>query len=277
MIAKVMAGLFLAALCGPASAQEIAGDWIDGERHRVRIIAGSVPGAAAGTITAFIEMSMDRGWKTYWMNPGTAGGIPPEFKFEGSKNLAKAEVLYPVPQVMSDKAGDVIGYREYAVFPIRVTPADPAEPVEINVTANYGICEKLCVPAETALALTVPSGPLAPAGPDAARAYAAVPRPVAERRDGDPFGLTAVVSADAPNVIRLSATFAGAAEAARVFLAVPDGRYLPLAVKHDQQGETVTFDVTFSDARDLAALKGASVTAVLAGEKGQSEDRFVID
>ncbi len=261
----------------PVAADGLEGDWVEGERHRVRLTAGAVADAAPGTVTAFIEMAMDKGWKTYWMNPGTAGGIPPEFSWEASKNVAKAEVLFPVPQVMSDKAGDVIGYREYAIFPVRITPADAAAPVEAAVTANYGICEKLCVPAETSLTLTIPAGPLPAAGVDAERAYAAVPRAGAGLRPGDPSGLKVEQVDGAGGVLRLSARFPGDPGAARVFLAVADGRYLPLPVAGAVDGETVTFDVTFSNPENLKALKGATVTAVMAGEKGQSEDRFVID
>lgn len=261
----------------PAAAQEIAGDWIDGERHRVRIFAGAVPDAAPGTVTAFVEMAMDRGWKTYWKNPGTAGGIPPEFKFDASKNVAKAEVLYPVPIVMSDKAGDVIGYREWAIFPVRITPADANAPVELTVTANYGICEKLCVPAEATLALTIPAGTLPAAGADAERAYGRVPRTGADVKPGDPTGLKVERPAATPGTLRLSARFPGDPAGAAMFLAVPDGRYLPLPVRAGADGESLAFDVVFSNAEDLAALKGAAVTVVMAGEKGQSEDRFVID
>jgi DsbC/DsbD-like thiol-disulfide interchange protein len=272
-----IAALCLAVTAGSLPAQEIAGDWVDGERHRLRIFAGAVPNAAAGTVTAFVEMEMDRGWKTYWKNPGTAGGIPPEFKWETSQNVAKAEVLFPVPIVMSDAAGDVIGYREYAIFPVRITPVDVAAPVVFNVTANYGICEKLCVPAETALSLTIPPGPLPAAGADAERAYGAVPRTGADLQPGDPAGLRAERPGDMPGLIRLSATFPGDAAAAAMFLAVPDGRYLPLPVRGTAAGETVTFDVAFANPDDLKALKGATVMVVMAGEKGQSEDRFVID
>lgn len=275
---------WLAAMCAvavavavPVAAQELSGEWIEGERHRLRIFAGAVPDATPGTVTAFVEIAMDRGWKTYWKNPGTAGGIPPEFKFDASKNVVTAEVLYPVPVVMTDKAGDVIGYREYAIFPVRITPADPALPVGLTVTANYGICEKLCVPAETTLLLTIPPGPLPAAGADAERAYSAVPRTGADLKPGDPTGLTVERPGDVPGLIRLTATFPGDAAAAAMFLAVPDGRYLPLPVRGTAEGETITFDVAFTNADDLKALKGASVAVVMAGEKGQSEDRIVID
>jgi DsbC/DsbD-like thiol-disulfide interchange protein len=273
----LLGAMLFAAMTASVVAQEIAGDWIDGERHRLRVFAGAVPDAVPGTVTAFVEMTLDKGWKTYWMNPGTAGGIPPEFSFEGSTNVAKAEVLFPVPQVMSDKAGDVIGYSEFAIFPLRITPADGAKSVGLDVTINYGICEKLCVPAETRASLVIPPAPLPAAGQDAERAYASVPRTATNLKPGDPSAFKTERQAGEPQSIRLAATFPGDASMASILLAVPDGRYLPFPVKRGATGEMVAFDATFANPDDLKALKGATVTAVLIGEKGQSEYSFVID
>jgi DsbC/DsbD-like thiol-disulfide interchange protein len=277
-VAMTCLALISPVLSKPVRAGEITTEWIEGERHRARLFAGDVAGAAPGTVMAFVEMNMDRGWKTYWRNPGTAGGIPPEFDWSRSKNIAKAEVLFPVPTVMSDKAGDVIGYREYAIFPVRITPADSTLPVAINVSANYGICEKLCVPAETQFTLTVPPGPLPAAGSDAQRAYDAVPRAAAGLKPGDPVGLKVERPAGSQWVIRLSAEFPGDASAASMFLAIDNGRFLPTPVRQaPTRGQRAVFDVVFADPEDLSALKGSTVTVVMAGEKGQSEDRFVID
>lgn len=287
--ASVKAVTFLVAAIGmntPARAQDIATEWIDGEHHRARLTAGHVTGAAAGTVTAFFEVSMDKGWKTYWRNPGTAGGIPPEFDWSKSINVSKVEVLFPVPQIMSDTAGDVIGYREYAIFPLRIVPADVHAPVELKLTANYGICAKLCVPAEVDLSLAIPPAPLPPAGPDAEHAFAMLPKVGVDRRPDDPSDLKVMRPADKPGLIQLSAAFPGDPAAARIFLSVPDGRYLPLPVRReggsgpaglDAKGERVTFEVDLTSPDDLAALKGARVNVVLAGEKGQSEESFVID
>jgi DsbC/DsbD-like thiol-disulfide interchange protein len=278
--------LFLA-VAQPAFAQDIATDWIDGERHRARLIAGDVPGAASGTVTAFVEMSMDKGWKTYWRNPGTAGGIPPEFDWSKSKNVTKLEVLFPVPQVMSDKAGDVIGYQEYAIFPLRITPTDGKAPVQLELTVNYGICAKLCVPAEAAFSLAIPPAPLPPAGPDAERAYAAVPRVGAERKPVDPADFKVERPAAKPGLVRLSAMFPGDPASAAMFVSVSDGRYLPLPARQETgsgdasfsaKGGRVTFEMDFtSSPSDFAALKGATVSVTLVGEKGHSDDSFVID
>jgi DsbC/DsbD-like thiol-disulfide interchange protein len=278
--------LFLAVI-HPAFGQDIATDWIDGERHRARLTAGDVRGAAPGTVTAFVEISMDKGWKTYWRNPGTAGGIPPEFDWSKSTNISKLEVLFPVPRVMSDKAGDVIGYQEYAIFPLRITPTDAKAPVQLELTVNYGICAKLCVPAETAFSLAVAPAPLPPAGPDAERAYAAVPRVGAARKPEDPAHFQMERPADKPGLFRLSANFPGDPASAAMFVSVADGRYLPLPARQESgsgdasfsaKGQRVTFEMNFtSSPSDLAALKGATVSVTMMGEKGHSDDSFVID
>lgn len=281
----IVAGMVAAAIAvggsAPVAAQDIATEWMEGERHRVRLLAGDVPGALPDTVMAFLEVAMNKGWKTYWKNPGTAGGIPPEFNFGGSKNVANAEALFPVPQVISDKAGDVIGYREYVMFPIRITPQDPALPVTIVVTANYGICEKLCVPAEVTLSLDVPPPPRAPAGADAERAYAAVPRSGATVKSGDPTGFKIESPGNAPSqggskTLKISATFPGDPADAAVYLAVADGRYIAMPKRTGVEGETVSFAVTMSD-EELAALKGEQVSVTMKGSKGQSEDTFVVD
>jgi DsbC/DsbD-like thiol-disulfide interchange protein len=255
--------------------QEIASDWVEGERNRVRLTAGAVDNAAPGVVMAFIELALDKGWKTYWRNPGTAGGIPPVFDWSKSTNVAAAEVLFPVPRIMSDKAGDVIGYREFVVFPVRIVPKDPNAGLLLDVTASYGICEKLCVPAEANLVLSLPPGPLPPAGADALAALEAVPRAVAELRPGDPSAFK--MEKASPSKLSLSARFPGSPEAAAMFLDVADGRYLPLPARRGVEADTVAFEVDLGKAEELVALKGTKVRVTMKGDKGQSETAFTID
>ena len=256
-------------------AQDVASDWIEGESNRVRLTAGAVDSGAPGVVTAFIELALDKGWKTYWRNPGTAGGIPPVFDWSRSTNVASAEVLFPVPRVMSDKAGDIIGYREFVVFPVRIVPKDPSSGIVLDVTASYGICEKLCVPVEANLVLSLPPGPLPPAGADAMAALDAVPRAMTDLRPGDPSAFR--MEKAAPATLLLSARFPGSPDFAAMFLDVPDGRYLPLPVRRGVQGDTVTFEVDLGKAEELAVLKGTKVRVTMKGDKGHSESVFTID
>jgi DsbC/DsbD-like thiol-disulfide interchange protein len=151
-----------------------ASPWSNDIRSSARIIAGNVPRDSA-TLRAGIEVKLQPGWKTYWRYPGDSG-VPPQFDFAGSENLASAEVLYPAPHSFQDGAGTSIGYEETVVFPVRVTPRDPSKPVKLNAKIDYAVCEKLCIPAEGKAQLVLERS--AAANDVLTAAEARVPKPV---------------------------------------------------------------------------------------------------
>ncbi|MGE0846544.1 MAG: protein-disulfide reductase DsbD domain-containing protein [Flavobacteriaceae bacterium] len=201
----------------PAAAAD-ASPWAEGLSDRSRLVAGSSEG---GSWLAGVEIVLDEGWKTYWRNPGDSG-IPPRFDFSGSTNLERAEVLYPAPHRFADGGGTSIGYKGRVLFPVRVVPRDPARPVELHLVADYGVCEKLCVPAHAEHALA-----LAPGRPDL---LGSVPAALATVPGPDERGSLSVrLDAGKPPV----AVFAYAApEGARdvdLFVEPPKGWYLAAA------------------------------------------------
>jgi DsbC/DsbD-like thiol-disulfide interchange protein len=146
--------------------------WDGDSRSTVRLIAAKADGAV---LRAGIEIKLAPGWKTYWRYPGDAG-VPPQFDFSRSDNLAKAEVLWPAPLRFSDGEGNTIGYKDDVILPVHIEAADKSRPVVLRVALDYAVCEKLCVPAQAKAEL-----PLQEASPasDAAIAEAEqrVPRP----------------------------------------------------------------------------------------------------
>ena len=103
---------------------------------------------------AGIEIRLKQGWHTYWRYPGDAG-VPPRFDFTGSQNVKSVEVLWPAPRRLPEAGLDTIGYDRDVILPLRVTPQDQAKPVMLQVKADYAICEKLCVPAQTKAGLAL--------------------------------------------------------------------------------------------------------------------------
>jgi DsbC/DsbD-like thiol-disulfide interchange protein len=142
-VALVAAATIVSAGAAHASS---ASPWSNDIRSAARLIAGNVPRDSA-TLRAGIEIKLQPGWKTYWRYPGDSG-VPPQFDFAGSENLASADVLYPAPHSFKDGAGTSIGYEQTVIFPVRVTPRDPSKPVKLNAKVDYAVCEKLCIPAE---------------------------------------------------------------------------------------------------------------------------------
>ncbi|MBV9260369.1 MAG: cytochrome C biogenesis protein [Pseudolabrys sp.] len=141
--------IFLALLSPVHAADE--SPWADDIRSAVRLVAAP---SRNGELRAGVEMKLQPGWHTYWRYPGDSG-VPPQFDFAGSDNLRSARIRFPAPAAFSDEAGTSIGYKDSVIFPLRITPRDPAKPVTLKVNVKYAVCEKLCVPAEghTALAL----------------------------------------------------------------------------------------------------------------------------
>ena len=111
---------------------------------RLRAIGGAFEG---DSYLAGIAIDLDEGWKTYWRVPGDSG-IPPNFDFSKSLNVAATEILYPTPTRYQDASGETIGYARHVVFPLKVTPADPAKPAKLDVSLFLGVCEVVCIPVD---------------------------------------------------------------------------------------------------------------------------------
>ncbi len=158
--------------------------WDKDTRSALRLIAGLTSrNGDAVTLRAGIEMQLDPGWKTYWRYAGDSG-LPPKFDLSGSENVKSATVLWPAPRRFPDGAGgNSIGYLGGVIFPVHIVAQDPAKPVTLRVKINYGVCEKICVPAEGKAELLLTAGPTSKETALAA-AEAQVPKPVAPGGEG---------------------------------------------------------------------------------------------
>lgn len=268
----VAAGLLAAAYAGPLRAAEtgVASPWV--ELHagsRVRLIAG--PASPKGA-TAGIEVVLSEGWKTYWRNPGDAG-IPPQFDWKNSANAGAIKVLYPAPVRLPEPAAETIGYKTGVIFPVQVTPQDPAKPVELRLTAEFGICRDICVPAEAALSLTLPPSATSPTPPALTAALQSVPRPAAARRADDPQlkGVTAVLDGAEPR-LTVEARFPAGGAGADLFIEAPDSIYVPMAKRlPDAADGSVRFSVDLARGGNAQDLKGKLLTLTLVSQAGASE------
>jgi DsbC/DsbD-like thiol-disulfide interchange protein len=135
--------LFICAL--PLQAAETtASSWAQSHNTSMRLIAGS--SHKDKTLRAGIEIKLAPNFKTYWRTPGESG-VAPVISFEGSENLKSAEVLFPAPSVFREKSGITIGYKHHVIWPIHIIAQDATKPVLLNMKLDYGVCEKICIPA----------------------------------------------------------------------------------------------------------------------------------
>jgi DsbC/DsbD-like thiol-disulfide interchange protein len=270
------ATVVLVALPWPAAAQGLTTPWVDGYNSKTRLIAAALQ--PKPTIHAGIEITMAAGWKTYWRNPGDAGGVPPHIDWAESTNIAAVKVLFPAPSRLKDASGDSIGYKSAVIFPLEITPKDAAKPVDLKLAIEFGVCREICVPAEAKIELSVPAS--GPVGADKAAAdklagsLASVPRQVSQRRPNDPQlkSVTATLTGDKPNLV-IDAAFPGGANGCDLFLEASDGVYVPMpAVPAVLTGDSARFTVDLATSGvDPNELKGRTLTLTLVSPHGASE------
>jgi DsbC/DsbD-like thiol-disulfide interchange protein len=168
------AGVLFASGC---FADDFSTVWAASAKSQARLIA------AAPDLAGF-EIALAPGAITYWRDPGDAGA-PPTFDFAGSENVARVEPLFPAPERIAEPDGsEAFGYAHGVVVPLRIERRDPSKPATLAVHVNYAVCEKICLPAQARLSLTLPDAPSPFAGLVEA-AFVAAPRPVPIADFGD--------------------------------------------------------------------------------------------
>ncbi len=153
LLTVLAATLFLAAHENRAFAQAPGvSEWSVEGAARVRLVAGGL--WPDGSLKAGLEFRLEPGWKTYWTNPGPTG-VPPRLDFAGSHNFARAEPFWPAPVRFDDGGTSSIGYSGTLVVPLRIEAGDTAKPVVLKLALEYGVCEKICIPAHADLELSL--------------------------------------------------------------------------------------------------------------------------
>ncbi|HEX9449352.1 MAG TPA: protein-disulfide reductase DsbD domain-containing protein [Dongiaceae bacterium] len=150
--------LLLGGLAWPAMAESLGSDVITTDQTETRLISAVTGGGALATIPLGLEMRLKPGWKTYWRSPGDAG-FPLTINFDGSKNLAGADLAWPIPHRFQLFGLQTFGYKDQVVFPISARPQVPGQPMTIKMHLRYLVCETICIPYETDLTLGVPAAP----------------------------------------------------------------------------------------------------------------------
>ncbi len=267
--------------CGVVANEAPASSWSDGFKSRVRLIVGKLAPASTGpasAVLAGIEMEFPIAWKTYWRNPGDAG-VPPSFDWSKSVNVAEATVLYPAPKAFIEPTGVTIGYQDRVVFPVVVTPRDPALPAALRLTIEYGVCKDICIPAQADIALDIAPGLNSPVPAVLAAAFDEVPRQRGQERAGDPVvtSVTSQLKGSNPHLL-VDVLVPGGATSALAFLVMSDGGFMPLPVREPgPDANRARFVVDLSKDVDIRDLTGKTVLVTITGPEGASEVEIKIE
>lgn len=98
-----------------------------------------------GRHVAALHLTLKNGWKTYWRAPGDAG-IPPQFDWRTSDNLAGVQVTWPAPRAIDQGGLRTIGYADSMTLPLTLSPKNPGQPIVLAGEVEIGVCKDVCVP-----------------------------------------------------------------------------------------------------------------------------------
>ncbi len=109
--------------------------------------------------TLGVMLHMDKGWHTYWRNPGESG-LPTELRWTLPQGFTAGPIGWPVPEKKIEE-GDLLtfAYSGDVMLVVAITP--PADLVAgttatIRVDANWLECERTCVPGEGQASIVLP-------------------------------------------------------------------------------------------------------------------------
>jgi DsbC/DsbD-like thiol-disulfide interchange protein len=219
----------------------------------------------SGRHVAALRITLAPGWKTYWRAPGDAG-LPPQFDWSSSRNVASVTPHWPVPHVFWQNGMRSVGYAGEVVLPLVVAPTAAGEPMRLSGRIDIGVCEDVCVPVSFDLTGDLP----APGAPDAAISRAMDLRPVA----AEAAGVTSVTCSVEPiaDGIRVRATIAmprlGAEEAAILELPDPSVWISEAATRREGGVLVATAEMVPPSGRPFTVDRSEMRITVLAGARG---------
>ena len=230
--------LVFAAIAGPTLAAPVASPHLNTE-----LVAESAGAAPGSTVYVAVVQNIDKGWHTYWRNPGDAGEAT-TLKWTLPAGWRAGDIVWPAPKALP--LGPIMNYgyegRSVLAVPVQI-PADarPGTTAALKVGVDYLVCADVCVPGSATASLTLPVVAGAPAadphwGKVIADALAAAPKPA---------GLTATFQ-KVGAVLKIAVTGAplAGADAADAYFYPYDDKLIdhakPQVIERGPQGLTLT-------------------------------------
>lgn len=176
LLLGLLLGLPVVLACAGGAAAASSG-WHHVEGGSIRIVTSGEPDAG-GLLRGALEIRLKPGWKTYWLDPGSAG-VPPTLTALAGESDTAVEIGFPPPSRFDDGYAAWAGYdRPVSLALTMALPRGAAAPARMEASVFLGVCEAICIPVQATLSFDPRTGMADPA--DAAvvdAAFAALPEP----------------------------------------------------------------------------------------------------
>ena len=126
---------------------------------KAKLLLSHVTAKPGSKITAGIELKMDKGWHTYWLNPGAAG-LPTSVKWTLPEGITAGKIQWPVPEKFMSLGSTGYGYHNKTVLlvPLTVAADAPLGQAEITGKVEWLECKEQCNPRDQEVSIKLVLG-----------------------------------------------------------------------------------------------------------------------
>lgn len=124
-------------------------------------LVAPVTAVIAGTpFTVGLHQAIAPHWHTYWKNPGDSGE-PTRLTWTLPEGFKASDIEWPIPEAIPVGPLVNFGYSNETLLPVTITPPKDYSGNAITLTAKaeWLVCEKICIPEEKTVTLTLPVVP----------------------------------------------------------------------------------------------------------------------
>jgi thiol:disulfide interchange protein DsbD len=106
-----------------------------------------------------LVFDLEKGWHTYWINPGDSGAAP-RIEWQLPPSFRTGEIRWPIPKRLDTSGVIDYGYEDrlLLMLPLHV-PSNykPGTPVALTANVRYLVCREVCIPARAQVSLQLPA------------------------------------------------------------------------------------------------------------------------
>jgi thiol:disulfide interchange protein len=119
----------------------------DDKHVAIRLLPSKTTVEAGETITIGIDHQIDRGWHTYWSNPGDSGAEA-RIQWSGLEDVKAAPIEWPAPKRLPMGPLMNFGYEDQVTLLQDITLPNKLtdEPITLTATVDILVCQEICIP-----------------------------------------------------------------------------------------------------------------------------------
>ena len=212
-----------------------------------------------------VQLHMEKGWDTYWLNPGDSG-FATQVNWKLPDGFKAGPLLWPYPQKFVTDSLVAFGYTDDVLLMAEITPPNNLaadQKISIQADVNWLACNESCVPGHASLELALPVTDTTPSFDAPVQAAFANTRKALPQKEGE-----MTISAQSDQIILHFKPLAAMAGKIDEALFIPEqGEVIDYSAPQNlsAQGDEVTLSMKRAHPEaEINALKGV----LLVSEKG---------